>query len=79
MRGSQRLDAVGDAGLGGGVGDGGEALGAPLAALGLPARLEPALHRRAVHEDLAAEVGGEVAQAAHDVDGAGAQARHRPR
>ena len=70
--GGQRLDAVDDAGLLGCRGDRGEAFGTPFAALRLPAGLERALGRRAVHEDARAEVGGEIAQPVHHVDGAGA-------
>src|SRR5688572_31188548 len=68
----ERLDAVDDPGTGGGLGDSGEALRTPLLAVRLLARLQLALRRRAVHENPGAEVGGEAAQLAHDVNGAGA-------
>ena len=70
----QRLDAIDDAGLRGGLGHRGEAVGAALAAFVLVAGAERALIGRAVHQNARAEIGGERAQRAHHLDRAGALA-----
>ena len=51
-----------------------EALRSVLAAFGFAPWLELPLIRRAVHQDARAEIGGEVAQPPHHVDGAGPHA-----
>ena len=69
--GGERLDAIDDAGLAGRLGNGGEALGAPFAPIGLPAGLERALGRRAVHEHAPPRSAARSHRRPHDLDRAG--------
>ena len=64
----QRLDAIDDARLRRRFGNRGKAIDAALAPVVLFAGDERALIGRAMHQDAGAEIGGQPAQCAHDVD-----------
>ena len=74
----ERLDAIGHARIGCRVGDRREALDPALAAVLLVARLEHALVRRAVHQNLSAELGAQPAHRAHHRRWCARAPRRRP-